>query len=225
MQASTLQVGRRAQPDLVRRTHPLRAPVHGQPRTGRWRAGSRVLALLLALAVSVAMSLRKGRIPGTAAGPSRRIIGITIISFLAMMFTPTKWTHHFGVFAGLAGSLGALAAVAVTRCGDALAAQPHDVRRRGAVRDRAVVRQRQRLVVRVQLRCAVVELRSRSGTSASPPSCSGCRCWRCWWRRGSTSPAATAGTTRTAERGLAADLCSRRWRLRRGRWSSSRWSR
>jgi arabinosyltransferase C len=73
-----------------------------------------VLTLLLALAVSVAMTLRKGRIPGTAAGPSRRIVGITIISFLAMMFTPTKWTHHFGVFAGLAGSLGALAAVAVT---------------------------------------------------------------------------------------------------------------
>src|SRR6478752_1360820 len=69
-----------------------------------------VLTLLLALAVSVAMTLRKGRIPGTAAGPSRRIVGITIISFLAMMFTPTKWTHHFGVFAGLAGSLGALAA-------------------------------------------------------------------------------------------------------------------
>jgi arabinosyltransferase C len=73
-----------------------------------------VLALLVALAVVVAMSLRKGRIPGTAAGPSRRIIGITIISFIAIMFTPTKWTHHFGVFAGLAGSLGALAGVAVT---------------------------------------------------------------------------------------------------------------
>ncbi|HWT50193.1 MAG TPA: arabinosyltransferase, partial [Mycobacterium sp.] len=73
-----------------------------------------VLALVLALGITVAMSLRKGRIPGTAAGPSRRILGITIISFLAMMFTPTKWTHHFGVFAGLAGSLGALAAVAVT---------------------------------------------------------------------------------------------------------------
>ncbi|XVL47020.1 arabinosyltransferase domain-containing protein [Mycobacterium lepromatosis] len=72
-----------------------------------------VLALLVALSVAVAMSLRKGRIPGLAAGPSRRIIGITVISFLAMMFTPTKWTHHFGVFAGLAGSLGALAAVAV----------------------------------------------------------------------------------------------------------------
>ena len=73
-----------------------------------------VLMLLLALAVAVAMSLRKFTIPGTALGPSRRIIGITVISFLAMMFTPTKWTHHFGVFAGLAGSLGALAAVAVT---------------------------------------------------------------------------------------------------------------
>ena len=73
-----------------------------------------VLALLVALALSVAMSLRRGRIPGTAAGPGRRIIGITVISFLMMMFTPTKWTHHFGVFAGLAGSLGALAAVAVT---------------------------------------------------------------------------------------------------------------
>ena len=73
-----------------------------------------VLALVLALGITVAMSLRKGRIPGTAAGPSRRIVGITIISFIAMMFTPTKWTHHFGVFAGLAGSLGALAAVAVT---------------------------------------------------------------------------------------------------------------
>jgi arabinosyltransferase C len=73
-----------------------------------------VLAVVLALGITVAMSLRKGRIPGTAAGPSRRIVGITIISFVAIMFTPTKWTHHFGVFAGLAGSLGALAAVAVT---------------------------------------------------------------------------------------------------------------
>ena len=73
-----------------------------------------VLALLAALAVSVAMMLRRGHIPGTAGGPSQRIIGITVISFLAIMLTPTKWTHHFGVFAGLAGSVGALAAIAVT---------------------------------------------------------------------------------------------------------------
>ena len=72
-----------------------------------------VLALIVALAVSIAMMLRRGHIPGTAAGPSRRIIGITVISFVAIMATPTKWTHHFGVFAGLAGSVGALAAIAV----------------------------------------------------------------------------------------------------------------
>ncbi len=73
-----------------------------------------VLALILALAVTVAIMLRRSHIPGTATGPSRRIVGVTVISFLAMMLTPTKWTHHFGVFAGLAGALGALAAVAVT---------------------------------------------------------------------------------------------------------------
>lgn len=85
-----------------------------------------VLALLLALAVTVAMMLRRGHIPGTATGPSRRIVGITIVSFLAMMLTPTKWTHHFGVFAGLAGSVAALATIAVT---------PHVLRSR---RNRAV---------------------------------------------------------------------------------------
>ena len=72
-----------------------------------------VLTLLLALAVSIAVTLRKGHIPGTARGPALRMIGITVISFLSLMFTPTKWTHHFGVFAGLAGSIGALAAVAI----------------------------------------------------------------------------------------------------------------
>ncbi len=116
-----------------------------------------VLALLVALAVSVAMMLRRGHIPGTAGGPSRRIIGITIISFLAMMFTPTKWTHHFGVFAGLAGSLGALGGRRRHRPRAAVATEPRRVRRARPVRDRAVVRQRQRLVVRLELRRAVVE--------------------------------------------------------------------
>ncbi len=72
-----------------------------------------VLIMLLALLVCVLQVLRKGRIPGTARGPSVRILGIVFASLLLMMFTPTKWTHHFGVYAGLAGSLAALAAVAV----------------------------------------------------------------------------------------------------------------
>ncbi|WP_324194899.1 arabinosyltransferase domain-containing protein [Nocardia cyriacigeorgica] len=72
-----------------------------------------VLLMLLCLLVCVLQVLRKGRIPGTSRGPSVRILGIVFASLLLMMWTPTKWTHHFGVYAGLAGSLAALAAVAV----------------------------------------------------------------------------------------------------------------
>lgn len=73
-----------------------------------------VLAMLLCLGVCVMVMLRKnGRIPGTSRGPSARILGIVFMSLFFMMFTPTKWTHHFGVYAGLAGSVAALAAVAV----------------------------------------------------------------------------------------------------------------
>ncbi|MFR9752765.1 arabinosyltransferase domain-containing protein [Nocardia sp. 004] len=72
-----------------------------------------VLVMLLCLLVCVLQVLRKGRIPGTSRGPSVRILGIVFASLFLMMFTPTKWTHHFGVYAGLAGALAALAAVAV----------------------------------------------------------------------------------------------------------------
>ncbi len=74
-----------------------------------------VFMMLLCVAVAIFVMLRKnGRIPGTAIGPSRRIVGIIIGALALMMFTPTKWTHHFGVYAGLAGSVAALAAVGVT---------------------------------------------------------------------------------------------------------------
>ncbi|WP_459963283.1 arabinosyltransferase domain-containing protein [Nocardia sp. IFM 10818] len=73
-----------------------------------------ILAMLLCLFVCVMVMLRKnGRIPGTSRGPAVRILGIIFMSLFLMMFTPTKWTHHFGVYAGLAGSVAALAAVAV----------------------------------------------------------------------------------------------------------------
>ncbi|WP_415972125.1 arabinosyltransferase domain-containing protein [Rhodococcus sp. 077-4] len=74
-----------------------------------------MFAMLLCIVVCIAVMLRKnGRIPGTATGPSRRILGIILGALALMMFTPTKWTHHFGVYAGLAASLAALAAVAVS---------------------------------------------------------------------------------------------------------------
>ncbi|MEV6066312.1 arabinosyltransferase domain-containing protein [Nocardia sp. NPDC052001] len=71
--------------------------------------------MLLGLAVCVVTMLRRGgHIPGIAVGPSRRVIGITFAAMVLMMFSPTKWTHQFGVFAGLATCVAALTAVAVS---------------------------------------------------------------------------------------------------------------
>ena len=142
------------------------------------------------------------------AGPSRRIIGITIISFLVMMFTPTKWTHHFGVFAGLAGSLGALAAVAVTAA--AMTSRRNRTMFAAAVlfMTALVVRQRQRLVVRLELRRAVVESVPGVAVRLHHHSCSACRSWPCWWRRGSTSPAATQSPP--SSRAAGSGSCRRR---------------
>ena len=72
-----------------------------------------VLLMLMCLALVAAVMLRRGRIPGAAAGPARRLIGVIAGSLLFLVFTPTKWTHHFGVFAGLAGALAVLAVIAL----------------------------------------------------------------------------------------------------------------
>ena len=72
-----------------------------------------VLLMLMCLVLVSAVMLRRGRIPGAAAGPSRRLIGVIAGSLLFLVFTPTKWTHHFGVFAGLAGALAVLAVIAL----------------------------------------------------------------------------------------------------------------
>ncbi|MDG3010428.1 arabinosyltransferase [Rhodococcus sp. D2-41] len=73
-----------------------------------------VAIMFLCLITCAAMLFRKRGIPGAAVGPARRIVGITALSIALMMFNPTKWTHHFGVFAGLAGALAALTALAVS---------------------------------------------------------------------------------------------------------------
>ncbi|WP_433714738.1 arabinosyltransferase domain-containing protein [Nocardia sp. CA-084685] len=73
-----------------------------------------VLALLAGLIVCVIVLLRQGgRIPLLAAGPTRRILGVTVGALLLIMVTPTKWTHHFGVYAGVAGAVAMVTAMAV----------------------------------------------------------------------------------------------------------------
>src|SRR5690606_1801493 len=46
--------------------------------------------------------------------PTWRLMGIVFGTIFFMMFNPTKWTHHFGAYAGIAGSLAAVTAVAVS---------------------------------------------------------------------------------------------------------------
>ena len=115
-----------------------------------------VLALLVALAVSVAMMLRRATSPAPRAVPAAASSASRSSSFLAMMFTPTSGrttsrVRRPGRLAGCAGG------GRRHRARAAVQTQPRGVRRPGAVRHRVVVRQRQRLVVRIQLRCPVVE--------------------------------------------------------------------
>lgn len=76
-----------------------------------------VLILLLSLFGLLTVLLRRGRVPGTFSGPVWRLVGTTAVGLLLLTFTPTKWAVQFGVFAGLAGALGALTAFAFARVG------------------------------------------------------------------------------------------------------------
>lgn len=69
--------------------------------------------VLCLITVIVALLRRGGHIPGVARGPARRIVGITLGAMVLMMFAPTKWTHHFGIYAGLAAAVAIVATVAV----------------------------------------------------------------------------------------------------------------
>lgn len=73
-----------------------------------------VLLVMLCLATCLAVLLRRGRIRGAALGPSRRLLGVTALFFATLVFTPTKWSHHFGIFAAVGGALAALTALATS---------------------------------------------------------------------------------------------------------------
>ncbi|MGU3437319.1 arabinosyltransferase domain-containing protein [Actinomycetes bacterium M1A6_2h] len=72
------------------------------------------LTMLLCLFTTLVVMLRRGHVPGVPKGPAWRLIGVVFGTIFFMMFNPTKWTHHFGAYAGIAGSLAALTAVAVS---------------------------------------------------------------------------------------------------------------
>lgn len=74
-----------------------------------------MLMFLVALGIVLTTLLRHTRIPGIATGPTIRLVLIVLGTFFFLMFTPTKWTHHFGTNAGTAAALCAIAAIIISR--------------------------------------------------------------------------------------------------------------
>ena len=63
---------------------------------------------------SLFIMLRRKRVPGVARGPAWRLMGVIFATIFFLMFTPTKWIHHFGLFAAVGGAMAALATVIVS---------------------------------------------------------------------------------------------------------------
>ncbi|WP_035111275.1 arabinosyltransferase domain-containing protein [Corynebacterium freiburgense] len=72
-----------------------------------------VIMMFVGVAIVVAAMLRHGRVPGSDPDPSRRLLLVIFGTMFFMMFTPTKWSHHFGVYAGIGAAIAGLGAVAL----------------------------------------------------------------------------------------------------------------
>jgi len=76
------------------------------------RFGFLITALCLFTAVFI--MLRRKRIAGVARGPAWRLMGVIFGTMFFLMFTPTKWVHHFGLFAAVGAAMAALTTVLVS---------------------------------------------------------------------------------------------------------------
>ncbi|WP_454792863.1 arabinosyltransferase domain-containing protein [Mycolicibacterium lutetiense] len=65
----------------------------------------------LSLFASLFIMLRRKRVPGVARGPVWRLMGIIFATMFCLMFTPTKWVHHFGLFAAVGAAMAAVVTV------------------------------------------------------------------------------------------------------------------
>ena len=72
--------------------------------------------LITALSLFTAMfiMLRRKRVPGVARGPVWRLMGVIFGTMFFLMFTPTKWVHHFGLFAAVGAAMAAVVTVLVS---------------------------------------------------------------------------------------------------------------
>ncbi|MHA3022668.1 arabinosyltransferase domain-containing protein [Mycobacterium sp. BMJ-28] len=68
-----------------------------------------ILITMACLFPSMLMLLRRRRILGIARGPAWRLMGTIFGTLFLLTFTPTKWIHHFGLFAAVGAAMAALA--------------------------------------------------------------------------------------------------------------------
>ncbi len=70
-----------------------------------------ILITMACLFPSMLMLLRRKRIPGIATGPTWRLMGVIFATLFLLTFAPTKWIHHFGLFAAVGAAMAAVATV------------------------------------------------------------------------------------------------------------------
>ena len=69
-----------------------------------------VLTAFLCLLTVLTFMLRRKRPAGISSGPVWRLMAVFFATVVLLAFTPTKWTHHLGLFAGYAAGIAAVAA-------------------------------------------------------------------------------------------------------------------
>ena len=74
-----------------------------------------MFTMLFCLALIIYAFIKNHRVVGAEVGPTQRLLAIMALSAFFLMFTPTKWTHHFGIYAGLAGVIAALGSVVLSQ--------------------------------------------------------------------------------------------------------------
>ncbi|MCG5432967.1 arabinosyltransferase domain-containing protein [Mycobacterium sp. MYCO198283] len=72
------------------------------------------LITALSMFVALFVMLRRKRVPGVSRGPVWRLIGVISGTMFCLMFTPTKWVHHFGLFAAVGAAMAAVTTVLVS---------------------------------------------------------------------------------------------------------------
>ncbi len=72
-----------------------------------------ILITLACLFTAIFVLLRRKRIRGIATGPVWRLIAIIFATIFFLTFAPTKWVHHFGLFAAVGAAMAAVTTVLV----------------------------------------------------------------------------------------------------------------